>query len=164
MARPSLRPESLRDTRDPEVRRRRSAGTDRNAIPKDLKQPGTSYEWKRESCLGEEDPFYQSEIKANGWEPVGIDEMPCFGRVGEAGVIRQNGLILMKRPSELTIEAKQEDYQIARSQVLMQAKGMSSDVAGMPRVETAIKTDYRDEAPPDTRVVKSAVTQLALDD
>jgi hypothetical protein len=166
MSRPALRPESLRDTSGTAVRRRRRNNDDVFAIPKELRQEGVSYEWKRESCLGEETPMYMSGLKANGWEEVSLAEMPCYGRQGETGVVRINGQVLMKRPTELTIEARVENYEEARDRVLSVSKRMSADVVpGLPRFnDSRVSTTYKDEMPADARIVKTATTQLTLDD
>jgi hypothetical protein len=166
MGRPPLRPENA-TLREGGLRQRRGRATeDKLAIPQNLKQPGVSYEWKRESTLGEEDPQYFSSLQDNGWEPVPLSEMPIFGRPGEGGVVRRGGQVLMKRPIELTREAKIEDYQIARQQVLgNNSKLMSQDpAAGMPNRGSAVKHDFKNDMPSDHAIVKSAVDRIQLDD
>jgi len=165
MGRPPLRaePDAARDTvRGP---RRRRQTDDKFAIPPELKTPGVSYEWKKESVLGEEDPQYLSGLLENGWEHVQLSEMPVFGRPGESGAIRRGGQVLMKRPTELTHEARLEDYQIARAQVTGNAKKMmGSDFdAGVPNKGSHVNVKY-DTLPSDAKVFKTATTQLTLED
>jgi len=73
--------------------------------------------------------------------------------------------VLMKRPIELTKEARIEDYQIARAQVKGNAsKMMGADaVEGVPNRGNKVQVNY-DQMPSDARVFKTATTQLELDD
>lgn len=164
MSRPSIRPDA--EPMRPGIRaRRRRTNEDNFAIPPELKRPGLSYEWKKESCLGQEDPMYMSSLLDNGWENVQLEEMPCFGREGETGAVRRGGQVLMRRPIELTKEARVEDWQIARAQVKGNAaKMMGADaVEGLPARGNNMNSKY-DQMPGDFGVVKTATTQLTLDD
>jgi hypothetical protein len=133
MSRPPMRPEQG-NIRENQVKRRVRSGDDRFQIPAHLKQPGTSYEWKTEEVIGASDPAYMSGLIENGWENVQLSEMPYFGREGESGAVRRGGQVLMKRPIELTKEARQEDFQIARQQVSNNTAKMTgtNPAAGMP--------------------------------
>ena len=129
MTRESTRPD--RETpRDDVVRgtgptmteqRRRSRVRDRFDIPREWKQPGYSYEWKRAEVIGQDQDTYLAGMMEDGlWEPVFLKEMPSFSataaRTSET-IIKQNGLILMKRPSKFTLEARREDYQESLDQL-----------------------------------------------
>ena len=116
MGRPPLRPQP-ENIREGQQRRRMRATDDKFAVPQRYKMPGVSYEWKTEAVLGAEDPSYMSGLMENGWEAVPLSEMPSFGREGETGAVRRGGQVLMKRPIDLTKEARLEDFQIARDQV-----------------------------------------------
>jgi hypothetical protein len=164
MGRPPLRAASEPARDGIRTRTRRRATEDKMFVPPELKIPGMSYEWKREATLGQEDPQYLSSLMENGWENVSLEEMPNFGRDGDSGVVRRDGQVLMKRPIELTKEARIEDYQIARQQVLGNASKMSGgDVAGLPVRGGQQKTDYRD-MPGDFAVSRTATTQIELQD
>lgn len=70
---------------------------------------GLTYEWKRFSTVGEEDHFYLSQMRQQGWEPVDPRNHPTWVPAGydKPNIIR-GGLILMERPAELTKEAREE--------------------------------------------------------
>jgi hypothetical protein len=94
------------------TRRRRKSNTiseDRFAFPLDQIPEGSSYEWKRFSVMGQEDPFYIAAMREQGWEPVDpkrhINLLPPGYTLPH---IIRDGLILMERPSELTREARSE--------------------------------------------------------
>lgn len=105
----------------PEKRRRRRTAQiseDRFYFPVEQIPEGSSYEWKRYSTMGQEDPFYISAMREQGWEPVNpkrhVGYLPADYK--EPHIIR-DGLILMERPKELTDEARLEMRQNARRQV-----------------------------------------------
>ncbi len=103
-----------------ERRRRRAAAIseDRFYFPVEQIPEGSSYEWKRYSINGMEDPFYIAAMREQGWEPVDpkrhIGYLPADYK--EPHIIR-DGLILMERPIELTQEARSEMKTLARKQV-----------------------------------------------
>jgi len=168
MGRPPLRHDS-EPVRDNLRKRRRKSTDDKFEVPKELKIPGQSYEWKTESVLGDEGlhVMHMNGLAENGWEPVQLSEMPHFGRPGESGVVRRGGQILMKRPIELTKEARIEDYQIARAEVDgVMGRMRSADPTGNPHMPArGNRADVKyDGMPSEYAVVKSATTQLTLDD
>lgn len=82
-------------------------------IPDDL-----SYEWKRWSNVGEENPFYIAQLREQGWEPVPPSRHPNWVPPGYTQPhIIKGGQILMDRPKELTEEARAENRQLARRQI-----------------------------------------------
>jgi hypothetical protein len=79
---------------------------------------GWSYEWKRLTVLGKEDPSYQVSTARKGWESVPCSRHPNMMPIGYQGeTIEREGMILMERPLEITQEAKARDLRIARAQV-----------------------------------------------
>ena len=52
-------------------RRKATVNEDMFYIPVDEIPEGSSYEWKRWSVNGQEDPFYIAQLREQGWEPVG---------------------------------------------------------------------------------------------
>lgn len=78
-----------------------------------------SYEWKRWSVTGQEDPFYLATLREQGaWEPVLPSRHPTWLPAGYTGQhIIKGGLILMERPIELSIEAYHEGRALAKRQV-----------------------------------------------
>src|SRR5262249_14076369 len=98
--------------------RRTSAMDDPFYIPLDEIPEGSSYEWKRFSVHGQEDPFYLAQMRNQGWEPVDPRRHPNWVPPGysQSSIVKA-GLILMERPQELTDEAKREARQMAVSQI-----------------------------------------------
>lgn len=100
--------------------RRRRADTidDPFHIPQDEIPEGLSYEWKRWTVAGLEDPFYIANMRSQGWEPVHPRNHPNWVPPGysEPHIIK-GGQILMERPIELTREAQEEMRTLARRQI-----------------------------------------------
>lgn len=114
-------PEHLDEHDAPRVRTRRRKATvneDIYYIPLDEIPEGLSYEWKRWSVSGLEDPFYIAQMREQGWEPVPPKRHPNWVPPGykEPHIIK-GGMILMDRPMELTKEARAELKQLAKQQV-----------------------------------------------
>lgn len=107
-----------------------------------------SYEWKRFSNMGQEDPFYLASMREQGWEPVPPSRHPNWLPPGySAQHIIKGGLILMERPIELSLQAKQEEKQLSNRQVReaelrlgFTAKGeLTRDHPGVrPRIEKEV--------------------------
>ena len=101
------------------TRRRQSAiNEDIFYIPIDEIPEGSSYEWKRWSVHGEENPFYIAQLREQGWEPVNPKRHPNWLPPGysQPNIIK-GGQILMERPMALTLEAKKELRQLANQQM-----------------------------------------------
>lgn len=93
-------------------------GTDEFYIDPDIIPDGWSYEWKRETVLGQPDPSYQVALAQRGWEPVPASRHPHLVPPGWTGVhILRKGCILMERPKEITDEVRAQDNRRAREQV-----------------------------------------------
>lgn len=116
--------EPIHDTahEKPRVRtRQRRATADDNPfnLPLDEIPEGSTYEWKRFSNVGQEDPFYLAAQRKQGWEPVDPRKHPTWIPPGYSQpYILRDGLILMERPVELTNEARAEIRQLSRQQVI----------------------------------------------
>lgn len=85
-------------------------GTDAFFIPPDVIPDGWSYEWKREETIGKTDDQHQMFIKRRGWEPVPQSRHPDI-------MVRQQGMILMERPAEITRESFINNQVLARQQI-----------------------------------------------
>lgn len=115
--------EASRESEHPQARTRRrtrSATVADNPfdIPVSEIPAGSTYEWKRYTVMGKEDPFYISNMRAQGWEPVDPKAHPNWlpPNYKESHIVR-DGLILMERPKELTEEARAEQRQLSKQQV-----------------------------------------------
>ena len=123
----------------------------------DFKAPrapeGWTYEWKRRTVYGQEDPAYQVELKRMGWEEVPTsrhpDMMP-FG--GDHRHIERKGLMLMERPTELVEESRDAEKRRARLQMRAketQLSGSEADTPLGPRTRPEIKKGYEPLSVPD---------------
>ncbi len=103
-------------------------GTDDFYIDPRIIPDGWSYEWKRHTTLGAQDPSYAVSIAQRGWEAVPASRHPELmpdNYVG--GTIERKGMILMVRPLEITNEVRALELRKAREQVgqkEQQLKGM----------------------------------------
>lgn len=73
-----------------------------------------SVQWVADQVLGKDEPQMRQDFEINAWEPVDQTMFDCmfdgmYMRKGQKGEIRYNGLVLMWRPYELTLEAQAED-------------------------------------------------------
>ena len=92
-------------------------GTDDFYVDTDRIPDGWTYEWKRHSTYGVEDPAYQIQLARAGWTAVPASrhaEMMPYGTGHE--VILRKGMILMECPTEI-IEERRADEQIGRAHV-----------------------------------------------
>lgn len=117
-ARPAQRAESVHTPKRTR-RRKDTAQEDMFWLPVEEIPEGSSYEWKRWTAAGLEDPFYIAQMREQGWEPVDPKRHPNWLPPGynEPNIIK-GGQILMERPIELTLEARAEQRQLARRQVI----------------------------------------------
>jgi len=79
---------------------------------------GWSYEWKRFTVLGAQDPSYQVSVAMKGWEAVPASRHPELMPDTYKGVtIERKGMMLMERPAVITAEAVAREHRKAVSQV-----------------------------------------------
>lgn len=91
-------------------------GTDSFACPP--APEGWTYEWKRKTVLGQEDPAYQVHLARTGWEPVPTSMHPeMMPGQGNFPNIERKGMALMMRPASITEEVREIENRKARSQV-----------------------------------------------
>lgn len=110
--------EAEHDTPRRTRQRKMSVTDDIYFIPVEEIPEGSSYEWKRWSNLGLEDPFYIAQMRQQGWEPVDPKRHPNWVPPGyNQPHIIKGGQILMERPMELTLEARRESKTMAKQQV-----------------------------------------------
>lgn len=106
-------------------------GTDEFYIPPELIPEGWTYEWKRKTVLGQEDPAHQVALARKGWEPVPASRHPSFMPDGDQySTIERKGMVLMERPAEVTEEARQIEQRRARLQVRQKEEQLNSAPQG----------------------------------
>jgi hypothetical protein len=102
-------------------------GTDDFFVPPEFIPDGWSYEWKRKTNVGMEDPAYQVALARMGWEPVPASRHPAMMPEGSKyQVIERKGMILMERPLEITEEAKNIELRRARNQIRQKEQQLAS--------------------------------------
>lgn len=121
-------------------------GTDEFAAPP--APDGWTYEWKRKTVLGQEDPAYQVHLARMGWEPVPTVRHPeMMPGMGAHPNIERKGMTLMQRPSVISEEARSVELRKARNQVRAKEAQLNAAPEGQferddPRVRPSIKKGY----------------------
>jgi hypothetical protein len=117
-------------------------GSNRFDFDRDLIPAGMTYEWKRASIFGQEDTENLISLEMNGWTPVPADRhKELMGkRATQGGEIKRGGLVLMERPAEVSIEAREMDTFAARHQVAAQIQRLGLE--GKRAAGRGIKTSY----------------------
>jgi hypothetical protein len=106
-------------------------GVDEFFFPQNAIPDGWSYEWKRKTVLGFEDPAYQVALAKQGWEAVPVSRHPEMMPHGYKGnFIERKGMILMERPAEITDEVKAYELKKARLQVRQKEAQLNSAEQG----------------------------------
>jgi hypothetical protein len=104
-------------------------GTDEFFIDPSQIPDGWTYEWKRKTVLGQEDPAYQVHLARTGWEPVPTTKHPeMMPGQGNHPNIERKGMMLMMRPAVISEEARDIELRRARGQV----KAKEEQLAGAP--------------------------------
>jgi hypothetical protein len=109
---------------------------------------GWTYEWKRRTLLGQEDPAYQVELARMGWEPVSTNRHPeMMPMQGAHPVIERKGMVLMQRPAVISDEARANELRKARNQVRVKEQQLNAAPDGTltrdhPSARAQIKKGY----------------------
>lgn len=104
-------------------------GTDDFYIPHDVIPDGWTYEWKRHSIYGAEDPTYQVALLRSGWSNVPASRHPeMMPHNTNSHTILRKGMVLMECPKEIIDERKDFELRKARQQV----RTKEQQLAGTP--------------------------------
>lgn len=114
-----VRAEPVREPVRAKVRTRKGSGTDKFHIPQEMIPDGIDLQWNVDSVLGKPEPQMRSAMAVQAWEPVTAEMWGgrfdgMFMPKGHRGEINVGGLVLEWRPIELTLEARAEEYGVAR--------------------------------------------------
>ena len=102
-------------------------GTDDFFIDSSAIPDGWSYEWKRKTVLGQEDPAYQVALARNGWDPVPASRHASYMPNGSSySTIERKGMILMERPTEISDEVRAIELKKARNQIRQKEEQLNS--------------------------------------
>lgn len=149
--RPPLRPDTKRVPLRERLRgktRKYTISSDRFFIADEDKPEGVDFNWKRFSVQGQEDPYYISNMRQQGWEPVDAEDMPNLAPEGATGPIIKDGMILMARPMELTMQSRKELEALSKRQVTDREKQMGIAPTGhAQRSEPAITKELMRPVP-----------------
>lgn len=158
--RPEMRPE-MREENPRSAAARRAAeilghlgdmdeGVDEFYMSPDQVPDGWTYEWKRRTVYGQEDPAYQVALARTGWEPVPARRHPEMMPAGWKGeTIERKGMVLMQRPREITDRIEELDRMKARNQVKAKEQQLNAAPPGTmerefsdPRTRPSIKKSF----------------------
>lgn len=149
--RPAMRqddPRARAAKRAAEIRQHRTEHdfdeNDKFRIERDKVPDGWSYEWKRKTVLGKEDPSYEISLRRGGWEPVPASRHPEMMPKGHYETIEREGMVLMERPLELTDDARRKELREARNAVRAKEQQLNESPAGtFERDSAKVKRGYQ---------------------
>lgn len=130
------RREAASELRAPLRTRKRKGGqiADKYHIDASEIPAGSSYEWKTVTVYGKSDPSYNVMMREQGWEPVDGSRHPNMVAEDHKGPIIRDGMMLMERPIELTLEAQAEDRDNAMQMVQIKKQQLGETPEGtLPR-------------------------------
>jgi hypothetical protein len=124
-----------------------SEGADRFYIDPSIIPDGWSYEWKRKTIWGKEDPAHEVELARQGWEVVPATRHPQMMPKGNWQTIERDGMMLMERPKVLTEDVHASNLRKARLQVRAKEAQLNQAPEGTfdrddPRVKPSIKKSF----------------------
>lgn len=121
------------------------AGTDVFYVNLDIIPDGWTYEWKRHTIYGQEDPAYQIRLANEGWTPVPVSRHPEMMPYNtNEQVIMRDGQILMECPTEIVVDRRNNDMRKARDQVRHKEQQLSGTPDGtMTRDHAQVKPNIK---------------------
>jgi hypothetical protein len=140
LVRPSVRPDMVTKEKPRDAAKRAAelqdhsktdSGSDEFFVELGIIPDGWSYEWKRHTLLGAEDPAHQVALARKGWEIVPASRHPEMMPLGyTGGMILRKGVVLMERPLVITEEARAIENRRARLQVRAKEEQLSAAKPG----------------------------------
>lgn len=108
-------------------------------------QYGADLQWVTSEVLGKDEPAMRQSFEINGWQPVTPDMFGgifdgMYTKKGHKGEINYQGLVLMERPMELTVEAMQEDRRARDGAILAQQNMIKGGV--IPGMSAGFEPDH----------------------
>lgn len=134
--------------------------TDEFRIDDKVIPEGWTYEWKRDTVLGQKDPAYEVQLARMGWTTVPAKRHPDMMPLGYTGdIITRKGQILMERPKQITDMIQSRDKRAARDQIRVKEQQLASakegtlpragDADGDPRTKPTIRHSFEPMPIPD---------------
>lgn len=101
-------------------------GTDEFYIDPRAIPDGWTYEWKRKTIYGSEDPSYSVSLKRTGWTEVPASRHPEMMPANyKSAAIERKGLVLMERPTIVTEQVEMMDRRRAKDQIRAKEQQLS---------------------------------------
>ncbi len=102
---------------------------DRLNIPRDMIPDGFDLQWVTVSVYGQPQPQRRAIFERKGWTPVHQEDFDrqfdgMFLPKGAEGEITVDGLVLMARPLQLTLQARRIDKRNADQQVMIKENAL----------------------------------------
>lgn len=140
--------------------RRRGMTSDKFYVPEELKKPELSYEWKRETTMGQRDTEHQVDLASNHWRAVPATDMPGMMPADHTGTINRGGMVLMSRPKYLTEEATQEILDMANERIYTNSRRLGQSAPDqLPRTAPKVNRDYVPPSEGERRMMESRMTR-----
>ncbi len=134
---------------------------DRLHIPREMIPEGMDLQWVTDSVYGKEMSQHRSGFEKRGWTPVHQSDFDgvfdgMFLPKGVDGEIKVDGLVLMARPLEISLQAKKLDKRRAREQV--EIKEAAWKAGDLPNVTL----DSRNRAATSKNVINKSLERLEI--
>lgn len=111
-------------------------------VDPDVIPDGWTYQWKRHTVYGAEDPSYQVQLARSGWTPVPVTRHPeMMPHNTSDRVITRKGMLLMECPTEIVQDRVDAEKIRARNQV----RAKEAQLAGTP--DGTMTRDHREAQP-----------------
>lgn len=106
-------------------------GVDEFYIDPRIIPDGWSYEYKRYTVYGAQDPSYQVALAMKGWQAVPASRHPELMPDNHKGAtIERKGMVLMERPAVITAEANARELRKATGQLRNQEDRLNGAAPG----------------------------------
>jgi hypothetical protein len=109
----------------------------KQGIPRHMIPDGMDMQWVTDTVLGQPFAEHRAGFEKRGWTPVHPEDFDgqfdgWFSPKGSKGEIRLEGQVLMARPMELTMKARQRDRRNALEQVAIKEAALTGgDLSGV---------------------------------
>lgn len=102
---------------------------DKLHIDRELFPEGYDLQWVTDRVYGQPQPQHRAQFERKGWTPVHQEDFDGafdgkFMAKGKEGEIDVDGLVLMARPLEYSVRAKQSDRRKAQEQVFIKEQAL----------------------------------------
>ncbi len=158
-ARPKMRAKPNWETMAPEED---TDTPDRLHIPRHQIPDGMDFQWVTDSIYGQPQAQQRAEFEKKGWTPVYQEDFDGrfdgkFMPKGKDGEINVDGVVLMARPLELSLKAKQKDRRAALEQVAIKEQALRGGDLG-----TSLDTSAPNAVNLNRNGIKKTIERIAI--